>query len=78
MGAEMMDCKKCLEQKAVNMFYKNRTRSRGRDDYCISCRQSYMHRWLEAEKVKEIKINMEIKNRARDVMLRAVKKRRAA
>lgn len=49
-------CKKCEEEKALNMFYRNKNMDSGRESSCKVCRNLYNSQWRKdnPDKRKEI------------------------
>lgn len=44
-----MICVKCSEDKSEEMFYRNKSRANGFDQYCKVCRNSYTKSWSKTE-----------------------------
>ena len=44
-----MICQRCKEDKELDLFYKNKRRPTGLDQYCIPCRRTYTKAWAKTE-----------------------------
>lgn len=42
-----MICLRCVTEKDQNLFYKNKARSTGYDQYCKKCRLEYTAKWAK-------------------------------
>jgi hypothetical protein len=52
-----MICNRCKEEKDLELFYKNKRRSTGLDQYCIPCRKEYTKTWSKTEAGRSCRAN---------------------